>query len=208
MVPSGFPRARGWSLSSAGRAVSVGILVAPGACISPDPTMLPTALLYGYQHSRAPAALLLTLRTLCVMSEVGKILHFCRFLQVQRAHTKPGSCVPVSPHQLNNTQSSAHTVPRPFPGGKGWTGGARQRQESAHLLPDPAPAAKTAPARSPPFAGPKQKPEEEIASFLHLCQSNKRQLLLQKPPRLVREATARSGSRANSPAASVLDGTQ
>lgn len=198
MVQSSFPRAQGWSLSSAGHAVSVGILVAPGACISPDPTVLPTALLYGHQHSYAPAALLLTLRTLCVMSEVGKILNFCRFLQVQCAHTKPGSCVPVSLHQLNTTQSSAHTMPRPFPGGKGWTGGAQQRQESA----------KTAPARSPLLAGPKQKPEEEIASFLHLCQSNKRQLLLQKPPRLVREATARSGSRANSPAASVLDGTQ
>lgn len=105
--------------------------MAPGACISPDPTVLPTALLYGHQHSHAPAALLLTLRTLCVMSEVGKILNFCRFLQVQRAHTKPGSCVPISPHQLNTTQSSAHPVPRPFPGGKGWTGGARQRQESA-----------------------------------------------------------------------------
>lgn len=113
-----------------------------------------------------------------------------------------------SPRQLNDTQRSAGTVPSPFPGGKRWTGGAQQRQESTHLLPDPTPAAKTAPARSPLFAGPKQKPEEEIASFLHLCQSNKRQLLLQKPPRLVREATARSSSRTNSPAASVLDGTQ
>lgn len=51
MVQSSFPRAWGWSLSSAGRAVSIGILVAPGACISPDPTVLPTALLYGHQHS-------------------------------------------------------------------------------------------------------------------------------------------------------------
>lgn len=50
-VQSSFPRARGWSLGSAGRAVSVGILVAPGARISPDPTVLPTEL--GHAGARA-----------------------------------------------------------------------------------------------------------------------------------------------------------
>lgn len=65
------------------------------------------ALPYGYQHSRAPAALLLTLRTLCVTSEVGKIFDFHRFLHVRRGHTEPGSCAHVSRPSAARGQSPA-----------------------------------------------------------------------------------------------------